>query len=1473
MEDPQTLLAQADAAFANGDMTTAERLYNQIADDTTLPRETVDQAIQRLREVRDRRKTTPKKGRPTQRLDDPPAAALEPPAADVADATTLPPDEAARQAQVQQRVAELLTAAEHLRARQTVKDYDQALDYLDRVLGFGTIPDAQRRDLAAQRAQWATERDALTAPLPSQTPQAAAGSAEQATEQAALAAPPPSIPADQPHDITASAAVQQRVTELQQQARSYLQRPTTANYKQALELYDRMLGFSDLDATQRSDIAQQRVETETAYAQFRAQFGELLTARQLQQDEQELIVVRKLINAGAKTGPDGDELEPHFDKLKESVQQKLLRVAREKVALSDKQVSDGLGFLDSGPLAAAQASLHEAMRLVRGEEITSDDASPETWTAITGIRNLLQDVPELKAALAEYTQHHAAVTAQHDIIVRIKPQFDQADQYFRANEYAQAINELESLRAVAGEQFRSRMVDDLERRAQQYWERDTLTRADLLLEAARTALSRGDDAQVEQQASALIALEPQLQTPALDERRQQARELLAQLRQEAERLARLVEAARQARARGKLPEAERLAREALALRPGYAPAHEVLDDLLYTQVKAALRTAEDALAAPGAERLQISRSALELQRNHVGEIHDARRQKRLIDDIEGTLTRIKRKLDELRQHADRRQQAQALLISARDLALEDRYGEALDKLNQARELDGGLADLDRSEQEIRDDWARFLKRRAAEFMDATPPNPTAALEQLNTLRDQRMEDAASIDLRRRAEQLAYREQGLTALRRGDFIAAIAALEQADLTDPEVRSHLREARRKEAQRLMAADRWSEALQILAQVDSNEPGFPALISRCRAEMLLAEAQTHLQARTFDRARTCLNEAEREPLSDVQERFATLRKQIDTDEALVQRVQTWQQEAEAAVQRFEAHHNRDELLSAIRTLDQALELPDLRAGDSLRTTVQQRRDALQRRYQGNITDERRRLLDEGDQALKAEALDRLPQARKCYEQVLALAPNRQDAEASAGLERVQQQILKLRNQLVEEVHLLLDTRQTQTGQQRGIRPVEVNKLIGQVEAAQKVDSTPHTALNEALALLVEARRACEAAENDLHTARVHWAAARQQAQTEYRDAEQDLERALLHFNRRTYVHIELDRNSLESLDRQMKADREAQQKVASSIAVIQKLLSQSENEEQTAASSSFGELARAEEIVCETTSALAGRGIPGVSMPRTLAERAPQQYRLLNDLASEINSLLQREREAEQPLALRNLIRRREARQRLLTTLDPQNRFGVHPEQREDMPDLTQLETWVQALESGRAQSQQAAAHIRQAQDAEKSRRWQDAVTAYGEAQVAYSEAITQLQIPAAISDKGYSALRTLAGAGQELLQVAQTALDKLEQDQPVVRCEQQIQQALELLDQADTARREERYDEARALANQARDADPGLQNDADRIIRLADEAEADQPNRAGLIAAVVVLLLLAGAAFFFGPGLWEWFSELLFPAGMG
>src|SRR5215204_2170163 len=92
-------------------------------------------------------------------------------------------------------------------------------------------------------------------------------------------APPISTPP------TRDDAIQQRVHELESQAQSYLARPTNAHFKQAIGLYERILGFGDINPAQRTSFEQRLEETLRAYEQFRAQFGELTTARQIQRDE------------------------------------------------------------------------------------------------------------------------------------------------------------------------------------------------------------------------------------------------------------------------------------------------------------------------------------------------------------------------------------------------------------------------------------------------------------------------------------------------------------------------------------------------------------------------------------------------------------------------------------------------------------------------------------------------------------------------------------------------------------------------------------------------------------------------------------------------------------------------------------------------------------------------------------------------------------------------------------------------------------------------------------------------------------------------------------------------------------------------------------------------------------------------------------------------------------------------------------
>ncbi len=233
-------------------------------------------------------------------------------------------------------------------------------------------------------------------------------------------------------------AVQQRVQELASKAQSYLSRPTNANYKQAIGLYERILGFSDTSAEQRAEYQRRLEETREAYEKFRAQFGELTTARQLQRDEAELVELRKLINAGVESGPDGEELEPQFDKLLAAVRDKLLRVGRELADQAGKQATDGADYLDHQLLDAAITGYDQAIRRVQGEAIQVGDSSSATNIAVLGIQSLLLN-EAAQSAIKKYEQRGTGARDARSAIQRIRPFYDEADDAFRHAAYDQAV--------------------------------------------------------------------------------------------------------------------------------------------------------------------------------------------------------------------------------------------------------------------------------------------------------------------------------------------------------------------------------------------------------------------------------------------------------------------------------------------------------------------------------------------------------------------------------------------------------------------------------------------------------------------------------------------------------------------------------------------------------------------------------------------------------------------------------------------------------------------------------------------------------------------------------------------------------------------------------------------------------------------------------------------------------------------------
>ena len=375
------------------------------------------------------------------------------------------------------------------------------------------------------------------------------------------------------------------------------------------------------------------------------------------------------------------------------------------------------------------------------------------------------------------------------------------------------------------------------------------------------------------------------------------------------------------------------------------------------------------------------------------------------------------------------------------------------------------------------------------------------------------------------------------------------------------------------------------------------------------------------------------------------------------MFRKAQGLQQRAQDQYQRYRSYSNPSDLLEAIRTLDEALELRDLPDEDHQRESIQKLRDDYQQRYQDLVLAERTRLMSEGDAALQTEQLERIPEAIQRYGAVLELAPNQPDTEALGRLERARQLLRHGRDQLVDETGLLLNLRGARNSQ-RGIRLADVQSLIARCTRAQQLAPETHRSLNEALLALQEAARAYETADTDIQAARALWAAARREGSADFSEIDHALQRAVRYFEGMTYIHSELDRSSPEGLMRQITANRDMQRVVVAASAAVASALARSDSE---AAAAAFAELARAEETVYTTTAALAG--IPGgASTTETLAERYPHQYAILNALAEQIKDHMQREHEAPDVQQLREIIQQRIVLQRLLERLDREDRFGL-------------------------------------------------------------------------------------------------------------------------------------------------------------------------------------------------------------------
>ena len=196
------------------------------------------------------------------------------------------------------------------------------------------------------------------------------------------------------------------------------------------------------------------------------------------------------------------------------------------------------------------------------------------------------------------------------------------------------------------------------------------------------------------------------------------------------------------------------------------------------------------------------------------------------------------------------------------------------------------------------------------------------------------------------------------------------------------------------------------------------------------------------------------------------------------------------------------------------------------------------------------------------------------------------------------------------------------------------------------------------------------------------------------------------------------------------------------------------------------------------------------------------------------------------------------------------------------------FNQLDTWEQALHEGNLLLKTGETAYAQAEAAEADHRWRTAVEHYRSARKAYTEAITRLEAPAAIGDTSFKAIRVLRDAAQSSLARAQTLLQQLDEAKRAEGCENHIQSAAALLQQARSALHEDDFINARALANQASTYDPLLTPEAEHLIRQVDESQQANGSRYALIGIGIVAILIIIIAVS-SLQLWTRIDEFLFP----
>lgn len=1273
-----------------------------------------------------------------------------------------------------------------------------------------------------------------------------------------------------PEQLSARDESVRRSDALVAQATSRLVRKSAQNFKEALALLTQASTLNGIGVTRLDRIRAQITMVERDYEKFRQDFGELITARQLDRVEEEIIVIRQLIVAGHTEGPDGEDLAEKLGSLGGALRAQIMRVASERVSLAERNLDDGRDYLDNGPLQAAVDRIGSAINMLRGHEIGgSDEQRPERLIAIEMMRSDLQRHSEIAPRIKDYEERRDGIERILQLVERALPVYHDAEQLYNDKKYRQALTQVVALRGLVRDRLDSYLINTLEQRTQEARAAELRAELTVLRERAQTALVHDDIAVIQNVHEQAVQLDPQFSDVQLDALREQIRAMLDQARNREQEISTMLALIPSQISSGELNKAESTCRAVLLKRPNQTVARKLLDDILFSRVDSTLRKAEQNINSAPNELLLSLRNELSGVRGHLSELDDAALNRQLTERFEETYSALGKKIEWQRQSSERAKLfAEAITETERFIRLEQ-FSEASSWLEVTRKHAlGQEARIARIETDLRVTWIAFLQRRLRQHLNAEPPQYEAALMVGQEIEQRGFANQTTNELYRRAEQLRNRDEAIKATYRGDFTEAVRLFNAADIDNPDTLQLLRDTRRREVEYLVDLQQWDDALNALREVGSSEDWLLITLRRVRGELALRRANEALRIKDFTESERALDEVFQQQISDIEQRGQTIRKELVQKRDVFVRIDQQVEVARTSMRRFEASQSRDELLKAINLLDKILDSADLPAGDLQRNNIQALRNEYQQRYQAALTNERQRLLNQGFESLKGDKISDVSNAKARFQELLGITPGGDDPEAREGIARVRRRLEELRTKQIDEVRQMLNLG---NAGQRGVRPNDLTARIEQIEALRQVEPDfVDVALNENLGFLEEARRLCVQAEESLNTARQRWVALRLSALSGESIDTKEIDGSFEHgaglFARRTYIHIELDRTSIESLPTRFMRDiadlREARQ-----LQEEFRQLFEQQPHNIPALVVCIERLRSIEERLYKTTLKMIEHDrISLVTQPTTAAERYPRQTEIVRRISDQIETHWRNELTTSQIMQLRETMVRRTHLEGLLQRLERDGKTKSSRSENNTFS-LEELDVWDKAFQDGQHRLTAAITAEQAAQKDEARKLLRSAAEGYDLAATQYREADHVLKIPVSLTYE-HAAIQALRQQAQANYAQVQDRLNEFAHHDPADRCRKLQSRANQLISEAEAARTRNDAADTRSKAEEACVIDPTLSERAEELVRSIDEGTTAS-GRSGLIVAGVLILGLIILAVVFGPGIWAWVSELLFP----